>query len=71
MNVKTTAERLTTLEAGAFRTGEDLAEIKAGIAELREDAAYTRKDVDLLLTHYGIERPGTGSGSIFCGGSQG
>ncbi|MFE3448052.1 hypothetical protein ACFXJ8_03875 [Nonomuraea sp. NPDC059194] len=57
MSTKTTVEPLTALEAGAFRTGEDVAAIKAEIADLHEDVAYTRQGVDLLLDHYGIERP--------------
>lgn len=42
--------------SGTFRAGEDLPEIMHEIGELRDNVIHTRKGVDLLLDHCGINR---------------
>lgn len=64
MNTKSTEERVSALESYAFQTGRDLAEIKSvqrehtdRLATLDERMMRLEHGVDLLLDHYGIERP--------------
>lgn len=68
MSTKTIEDRVRSLESFAYRTGEDLADIKttlAGhtgqLAEIHDRLAHIEKGISLLLGHHGIERAGAAS----------
>ncbi|MGN9786066.1 hypothetical protein ACTMTF_31880 [Nonomuraea sp. ZG12] len=75
MDTKTIEDRVRSLESFAYRTGEDLTDIKTTLtghtgqlAEIHDRLGHVEdrldhieKGISLLLGHHGIERAGAGS----------
>ena len=68
MDTKTIEDRVRSLESFAYRTGEDLTDIKTTLtghtgqlAEIHDRLDHIEEGISLLLGHHGIERAGAES----------